>query len=310
MSDSEAPLLSPPDNVASEVEVDADLLRRLLRGQHKDLADERVEPFAEGWDNVLFRIGTRWLARLPRRAVAAPLVAQEARWLPILAPHLPLETPIPERLGRPTEDYPFPFTISRWIEGTPAAGTELDPDAVARDLAAFLAALHGLVAKRLFSVEDAPVSEVRGVSPRVRSEFLLERLRSDRVCPLVEADRLEALWSELIETPDWDGPPVWCHGDLHPFNMLARDGRLVAVLDWGDMHVREPAPDLASAWMMIPVSRHTAFRAAYGELDQATWLRGKAWALYLGVMFLDAGAGGAGEAATRVGHETLARVLA
>jgi len=297
-------LLCPPDDVVSDVDVDEALLRRLLSAQHPDLAGEPVRRFAEGWDNVLFRIGTRFIGRMPRRVVAAPLVLQEARWLPRLAPWLPLAIPSPERQGAPGEGYPFPWAIYRWLDGAPVAGAALPADRTARDLAGFLAALHGLDPPR-----DGPESDARGVSPGARSEFLLERLRRDRVRGQVDAIALEAAWLGLIEAPDWAGRAVWCHGDLNPFNTLAHRGRLSAVLDWGDMHVREPAPDLAAAWMMLPTAAHARFRGAYGEIDPSTWRRARAWALYFGVMFVDAGAGGAGEAATRIGRTTLARVL-
>lgn len=305
VSKPDAPLLTPPDDVAAEVDVDSELLRRLLASQHPDLGAEPIEAFAEGWDNVLFRVGERLVARLPRRAMAARLVAGEARWLPVLAKHLPLAVPVPERVGSPGEGYPFPWTLVGWLDGAPAAGAKIDPDRAARDLGGFLEALHGLAAP-----EDAPTSEVRGVSPSARSEFLLPRLRSERVRSQIDAARVERLWSQLVRAPDWAGRRVFCHGDLHPFNMLARDGRLVAVIDWGDLHAREPAPDLAAAWMLLPRDAHPCFRAAYGEIDAATWLRAQAWALYFGVMFVDAGATGAGEAATRIGRATLDRLLA
>ena len=300
-----APLLSPPDDVAAEVEVDEALLRRLLVAQASALADEPLERFAEGWDNVLFRIGTRSIARLPRRAIAAPQVEHEARWLPELARSLPLRLPVPQQLGRPGEGFPFPWTISPFIEGTPLAGCVLEPERVAAELGGFLAALH-----RLEAPADAPTSAVRGVSPRERSKALLAKLGAERVRSRVDTRSLEALWRSLVAAPDWDANPVWCHGDFHPFNLLARDGGVAAVLDWGDLHGREPAPDLACIWMALPVSAHAAFRSAYGPIDDATWQRAKAWGLYFGVMFLDAGAGGAGDGATRLGEDTLARVLA
>jgi aminoglycoside phosphotransferase (APT) family kinase protein len=304
VSSTDVPLLSPPADVRAEVEVDVPLVRRLLQAQHPDLADEPVRRFAEGWDNALFRVGERWLARLPRRAIAAPLVAQEARWLPVLAPRLPLQVPVPKRVGTPADGYPWNWTLCEWLDGTPAAGVELDAFAAATALGEFLRVLHGLDAP-----DDAPTSDVRGVSPRARSVFLQERLRRDPLRGLLDVDRLERVFSELAAAPDWRGPPVWCHGDLHPFNLLVQGGQLVAVLDWGDLHRREPAPDLAAPWMLLPTSFHAAFRAAYGPIDDDTWRRGKAWALYFGVMLFDAGLQGAGDAATRVGRATLERVL-
>jgi hypothetical protein len=42
---------------AAELEITADLVRRLLAAQQPDLAGLPVEPLANGWDNTLFRLG-------------------------------------------------------------------------------------------------------------------------------------------------------------------------------------------------------------------------------------------------------------
>ncbi len=78
--------MAPGNMPAAEVSVDVDQLRSMLARQHPPLADEPIEPFGHGWDNLLFRVGADHLARLPRRAVAVPLIEHEARWLPTLAP--------------------------------------------------------------------------------------------------------------------------------------------------------------------------------------------------------------------------------
>ncbi len=295
-------LLLPPAYVVAEVEVDEDLLSRLLRVQHPELADESIERFAEGWDNTLFRVGRSWLARLPRRAVSAPLVELEVRWLPVLAPALPLEIPVPAREGRPGAGYPWRWSISRWLDGGPAAGTTLEPLATAAIIGGFLKVLHSTDPPG-----DAPTNGHRGVPPRKRTKFLLERL--DGIRGRVDAVRLERAWRAFASVPDWTGRRVWCHGDMHPFNLLAVGDRLSAVLDWGDLHVGEPAPDLAVVWMLLPHSAHPHFREVYGAVDESTWQRARAWALYFGVMFIAAGEAGAGAAATRLGETTLARVL-
>lgn len=296
------PLLKPPDELEAEQRIDEPLLRALLREQHPDLAGAPLERFAEGWDNVLLRIGDDWLARMPRRLQSAPLVPLELRWLPLLAPHLPLPIPVPVRRGRPGAGYPWQWSISRWLEGGPAASAELEPERAAETLAGFVKALHALEPPA-----DAPKSAFRGVPPRLRGDSVHERLGP--LAGIVDVARVTAAWQRTSGAPDWAGPPVWCHGDLHPFNMLAHEGDLSAVLDWGDMHAGEPAPDLASAWMLLPTSSHARFRGAYGEIDDATWERAHAWALFFGVMFVSAGEDGAGEGATALGLTTLDRAL-
>lgn len=300
--DPEPLLLSPPSGVAAEVEVDADLVRRLLEAQHPDLATQPISKYAEGWDNNLFRIGESWLARLPRRSAAAPLVALELEWLPRFAPELPLALPVPIRAGLPGAGYPWPWSISRWLPGRPAAGSDLDPRGAATALGRFLAALHALEVP-----EGAPSSAHRGVPPRLRGEPFLDHLAG--LSDSVDGDRIARAWHALTDVQDWTGSPVWCHGDLHPFNLLVENGRLSAVLDWGDFHAAEPAPDLAVAWLLLPRSEHPRFRETCGRLDDDTWQRGKAWGLYLAVMFVSAGRAGAGRGATLLGQEALRRIL-
>ena len=84
-----------------EIAVDEALVRALLAGQHPDLAGLPLVRAAQGWDNVTFRLGDDLAVRLPARAVAAPLVEHEQRWLPVLAPLLPVAVPVPVRLRRP-----------------------------------------------------------------------------------------------------------------------------------------------------------------------------------------------------------------
>ncbi len=174
----------------------------------------------------------------------------------------------------------------------------IDANAAANALGQFLGTLH-----RLEAPADGPTNEHRGVPPRMNSKPLIERI--DRLRNEIDHHWLEREWLDLITTPDWSGTPNWCHGDLHPFNMLVAERHLAAIIDWGDMHIGEPAPDLASAWLLLPASEHATFREAYGDIDDATWRRGSAWALYFGVMFVHAGNHGAGAGASRLGHATL-----
>ncbi|MCB9750757.1 MAG: aminoglycoside phosphotransferase family protein [Myxococcales bacterium] len=311
--------MQPPPEVAAERTIDAALVRRLLAAQRpaalelsqasyeSELAALEIRRVAEGWDNVLLRVGARWLARVPRRAVAAELLRGELRCLPALAPSLPLPVPAAAYVGRPEDFFPWPWALVPWIEGTPLGhALELDHERVATQLGRFLGALH-----RLPLPADAPSNAMRGVPLRTRAPLLEERLARLRALgePLDEA-RLRARWREFASQPEWPGPKVWCHGDLHPFNLLTRGGQLAAVLDWGDVHGGDPALDLASAWMASPRARHSSLRAAYGAIDDTTWLRGQGWAVYYGVTLLDAGLRGAGPPYASVGRRTLARALA
>ena len=294
----------PPDAVPAEVAIDAALVHRLLLDQRPDLAHLPLQPLAVGWDNALFRVGEALIARLPRRAVGEVNLRTELRWLAHLAPALPLPIPAPVWAGQPSADYPFPWSLTPWLAGTVAGRAEaLDLEDTADALGRFFGTLH-----RLPVPPEAPTSPYRGVPVRERTPGVLDRLAL--LADELDAERLRAVWAEVVAVPDWSGPPVWCHGDPHPFNLLTAEGRLSAVLDWGDLHRGEPAPDLAAAWMLLPPRLHERFRAAYGPLDEDTWARGRGWGLFFGVMLLSAGKDGAGAAFARAGRKTLAHVLA
>lgn len=268
----------------AEVVIDRDLVRALLREQHDDLALEPLVEAGEGWDNKQFRLGNDLVVRLPRRALAAPLIEHEQRWLPVLAPQLPLAVPVPLRIGRPGGGFPWARSVNRWLEGEVAARADVsqNPDAMAVQLGEFLAALHQPAAT------DAPVNPVR-TSLLSRSDALVERVA--RLGLRVDHTATMGLWHRVRAARAWQGPAVWLHGDLHPANLLVRDAGLAAVIDFGDITAGDPAVDLAVAWMMgWPASARAAFRRVLEArslgMDDATWLRARGWALSLGVAYL------------------------
>ncbi|MFD3588272.1 aminoglycoside phosphotransferase family protein [Streptomyces sp. NPDC058683] len=263
---------------AAEISVSADLVRRLLDEQHPDLADLPVEVLANGWDNLVCRLGEEFLVRLPRRAVAAEFVAHEQRWLPELAARLPLPVPAPVRVGRPTARYPWPWSVVPYFPGRIAAQSEPDDRwSAAAVLGGFLDALHAP------APAEAPVNSVRGIPLAGRAEGVLAGLAHvDR------ADRATALrvWESAAAAPAWDGPPVWLHGDLHPANILVDRGRISAVIDFGDITSGDPATDLSVAWMLFTAEQRAALRQTCGRADDATWERARGWALALSLVFL------------------------
>lgn len=291
---------------AAEVEITADLVRRLLAAQHPDLAGLTVAPLANGWDNTLFRVGDELVARLPRRALGATIVRGEQRWLPSLAPRLPLPVPVPVRTGVPGEGYPWAWSITEFMPGTPAAdGPPFDPGRAAVDLGGFFGALHAP------APPDAPANPYRGVPLAERAASLEKNLAT--VTGKVDREPVLAAWAAALAAPAWDGPPVWLHGDPHPANVLVRDGRVSGVIDFGDITAGDPATDLSLAWMLLPATSHDRFRAAYaqagrGPVSDATWARGRGWALNLAIVFLAFSADNPRLHA--VGERTLAAVLA
>jgi aminoglycoside phosphotransferase (APT) family kinase protein len=264
---------------AAEVPVSVDLVRRLLLEQHPELAGRTVEVLANGWDNLVCRLGDDLLVRLPRRAAAAELVAHEQRWLPLLAPRLPLPVPAPVRVGRPGLGYPWSWSVVPYLPGTAAAcRAPADLRRAADVLGGFLAALHRP------APPDAPANRFRGIPLAGRAEGVMTRLghldgRAERHAAL-------EVWQAAVAAPAWEGPPLWLHGDLHPANILVDHGRISAVIDFGDLTAGDPATDLSVAWMLLPAEQRETFRQAYGRADDGTWARARGWALALALAFL------------------------
>ncbi|WP_435207430.1 aminoglycoside phosphotransferase family protein [Micromonospora sp. bgisy143] len=263
---------------AAEVPVSVELVRGLLDQQHPDLADLPVEILANGWDNLVCRLGAELLVRLPRRAIAAELIAHEQRWLPELAGRLPLPVPAPVRVGQPTTEFPWSWSVVPFFPGRIVARSAPDdPWSAAATLGTFLDALHSP------APAEAPVNPVRGIPLLGRAPGVLDGLT--HVDP---ADRAAALriWKVAVAAPVWDGPPLWLHGDLHPANILVDRGRISAVIDFGDLTSGDPATDLSVAWLLFPSEQRAALRQAYGRADDATWERARGWALALSLVFL------------------------
>ncbi len=268
---------------AAEVAITEELVRDLLRDQHPDLAELPMTQILGGWDNALFRLGDTLAVRLPRRAIAAPHVEHEHRWLPMLAERLPLPIPAPVRLGRPGRSYPWSWAITRWIDGEPAfTSTPLRDEGAARTLGAFLRALHRPAAG------NAPISPVRGVPLTARSLRVEQHLRENG--ELVDAGRIWRCWTHIVAARPWPHAPVWVHGDLHPGNVIVAGGRVAGVIDFGDLTAGDPATDLAAAWMIFaPEVRDTFRQAAADEeqpIDDQTWIRARGWALTLNLAWL------------------------
>lgn len=269
------------DMPAAEVDLDEASVRRLLVEQFPDLAEGPLAPLASGWDNAVFRLGDDLVARLPRRSAAAALVEHEQRWLPELAPRLPLPVPVPLRAGRPSAalGYPWSWSVCAWLAGEVAGRRPPDDlgDA-ASVLGAFVRALHEP------APADAPANPYRGVPLVQRDPMLREWV--ERLGTEVDGAAVVARWDELVSTPPWTGPALWLHGDLHPANLLVAEGRLSAVIDFGDLTAGDPASDLFTAWMLFPPDVRPVFRAAVGDVDDDTWRRAEGWALLMAVAYL------------------------
>ena len=273
---------------AAEVEVSADLVRRLLADQHPDLARLPVEFLANGWDNELYRVGDGLVARLPRRTLGAEIIKNEQRWLPGLAPRLPLPIPYPERTGVPGCGYPYSWSVVPYLPGVPAARAgSFDPEGAAASVGGFLGALH------VPAPADAPANPFRGVPLAERAGTFaanLALLTGQAGQYQVDRDAVLRMWDAALAAPVYDGPPVWLHGDLHPANVLVNDGQVSGVIDFGDITAGDPASDLSVAWMLLPSGCHARFWSAYqaagGRVGDALRMRARGWALNFAIVFL------------------------
>jgi aminoglycoside phosphotransferase (APT) family kinase protein len=253
-----------------------------------------------GWDNTLWRLGDGLLVRLPRREVAAGLARNEHRWLPELAPRLPLPVPDPVRIGRPGGRYRWPWSVVPLLPGSPGDRTPVtDPEDSAVRLGRFLRALHQV------APDDAPDNPYRNVPLADRTDV---DDRIDTLASEIDADATRRIWDQALTARPWDGPRVWLHGDLHPANTLVADGTLTAVIDFGDLCGGDPATDLAGAWMMLPPPVMGIFNRAYGGVDTDLERRSLGWAVIFGLSLLEIGLKDR-PTYERVGRTTLDRVI-
>lgn len=288
-----------PDDIRAEVEVTEDLVRALLVAQAPRYAALPLTPLGQGWDNEMFRLGQALAVRAPRRAAGAALLGHEIRWLPILGPHLPAPVPTPVFAGEPQGAYPFPWSIVPFVPGHKLGDTVGIGPRFARELGGFLAALHSLALPK-----DPPHNPYRtALREPSRGEAVarhLSALGAER-----DVSGLQALWRAACAA-ELAAQPVWCHGDLHPFNLIARDAGLAGVIDWGDMTAGDPAVDLAIAWVALTGAEREAFLEAYGPVRAPTRARARGWALVFGLMFWDSARRGASASFGRVGERALA----
>ncbi|MFI9206003.1 aminoglycoside phosphotransferase family protein [Streptomyces sp. NPDC053048] len=264
---------------ADEADIDVSLVRRLVASRFPRWAGlPLVEVPSAGTSNAMYRLGEDMVVRLPRVAGAADDVSKEHQWLPRLAPALPVAVPVPLGSGTPAEGYPWPWSVYRWLDGeVPAAGRVTDPGSLARDLGGFVAALHRI--------------DTAGGPRSYRSEPLAARDAAARraigeLRTVVDAGAATAVWDAALRAPSWPGPAVWIHADLQPGNLLLAGGRLGAVIDFGCLGLGDPAVDLIAAWYVLPAGARDTFRAATGA-DDATWTRGRGWALSIALAELD-----------------------
>lgn len=258
------------------IKIDVSLVRDLIDAQFPQWSHLPITPVAfSGWDNRTFHLGTKMSVRLPSAEAYALQVDKEQQWLPNLAPHLPLDIPQPIAKGRPTSDYPWQWSIYPWIEGQAASVACIrDKCLFAKDLAHFLQKLQRI------DPRDGPLagehSFFRGGSLGTYHAEVEEALKI--LSKNQDVSLLTSIWSTALKEA-WKKTPVWIHGDVATGNLLVREGRLCAVIDFGQLAVGDPACDLVITWTFFAGESRDAFRQAL-QMDNATWARARGWALW------------------------------
>ncbi|WP_410661011.1 aminoglycoside phosphotransferase family protein [Amycolatopsis sp. lyj-112] len=254
--------------------IDAALARRLVDTQFPQWAELPLRLHAPaGSDHVIYRLGEEFSVRLPRHAGAIKQARKEAEWLPRLAPHLPLAIPVPVEVGEPDFGYPWPWAVSRWLDGEVATADALSGShEAAVVLAEFLTALHRFDAEKTEDLTGRPLS----------TRDTATRSAITKVGDTFDTTAMTELWDAALAAPEGNFPPVWFHGDFHTGNLLTTRGRLSAVIDFGELGTGDPACDLIIAFTLMSAETRGTFRAAL-DVDDATWTRGRGWALATGL---------------------------
>lgn len=269
-----------------QLDLDPGLVRRMLARRFPHWAElpiGRVD--SPGTVNAMFRLGDDMVVRMPFVPSGAADVEREAEWLPRLASALPAPIPHVLGVGAPDADFPHPWLVLDWLPGeNPTPGSIADPVGLARDLAAFVRALHAV------PTAGAPAGYRAGaLGPLDEPVHIclaqIARLDACEADQAIDVDTLDAVWRAALAAPPWRGRAVWTHGDLLPGNILTREGRLTGVLDFAAAGIGDPACDAMAAWSILPRDARTVFLTEV-RADDATWARGRGWALAQAVIAL------------------------
>lgn len=266
----------PVAKVPSFQNIDVSLVSRLIAAQFPQWADLPIRPVKfGGHDNRTFHLGEHMTVRLPSAARYAEQVEKEHRWLPKLAPFLPLSIPVPSAMGVPADGYPWHWSVYKWLEGENATIERIvDLRQFAITLAQFLVALQRI--DTAGGPPPGPHNFFRGGSLTIYDGEVRQAIKVLK--GKIDTDAVIAVWKAALAAT-WHNSPVWIHGDVSAGNLLIKNGRLSAVIDFGCSGVGDPACDLSIAWTLFEGESRKAFREAL-PLDNATWSRGRGWTLW------------------------------
>ena len=273
--------MSTPKEPQAEVKIDPRLIQQLLTIQCPQFSDLAITFLDAGWDNENYRLGEDYIIRMPRRQLGVKLLRNEINWLPRIQKQLPIPIPAPIFVGKAAPIYPWPWTIVPWVAGK-TANLNLPNAAAAIKLAQFLKVLHQK------NPVNAPKNDHRGISLKYKLDNILDRMgrlktKTDFITPTIEK-----LLDRAISTP-FPTEKYLLHGDLHPRNIIVQEGKIVSIIDWGDITDGDIATDLAIFWMLFP--NPTVRQQGLAEYGVSEDLINRAigWAIFYGVILLDTG---------------------
>ena len=266
----------------SKVEINITLVRELVASQFPQWADLEVRPVEiDGHDNRTFHLGDAMSVRMPSHKRYAAHAVSEQTWLPKLAKHLPLPIPDPIGIGKPSPIYPWPWTINRWVPGDNASIDNIsNMNEFAEDLAGFLNSLRSIDASNAPS--PSPDNFYRGGSLSMYDSETRECIEA--LSDIIDRSTAEAVWETALMS-SWDHPPVWIHGDVAIGNLLVRNGKLSAVIDFGQLAAGDPACDTTIAWTFFSGSSRKIFQRKL-NIDNDTLARGRGWGLWKALLML------------------------
>ncbi|MCU0354858.1 MAG: aminoglycoside phosphotransferase family protein [Cytophagales bacterium] len=261
---------------AAEIIVTEDIARQLIKSQFpqwKNLPVRQIDNF--GSDNTLYRLGDDWLIRLPRHQAAEQQLLKEHFWLKKMAPFLSVSVPMPVSAGKPSEEYPFQWSVYRWIEGDIYKADRFkDSDEAVWSIVRFLSELQKIDTTN--APQPGEENNFRGVPLAVRDAQT--RIAIKDLADVYDGNLLTEIWDFALKTPAWNRKPVWIHGDLHWGNILTNEDQIVGVIDFGCLGVGDPATDVMAAWVLFSPEARKEFKQAL-NVDNDTWVRGMGWAL-------------------------------
>lgn len=266
----------------ADIQIDLPFVKKLIDSQFPELSHLKIKFLDAGWDNENYRLGEKYIIRIPRRTVGAELILSEINWLPKIKDQLPIDVPAPLFVGQPDATYPWQWSIVPWYDGQ-AAAEQLPDETEAIRLAVFLKKLHGI------EFENAPINETRG-DLTVRAADISKRIERLKIKTNLITDKIERFWRRALKNK-FKGNPHLLHGDLHSRNIIIDHGKIAAVIDWGDITSGDPATDLCSLWMLFKNNeiRNEALKI-YGASERLIE-QSIGWAIFFGVIFLDTGLG-------------------